>query len=126
MDDGCGIFGDLLSAGPRAQTLVSPVCGSVVYPDVVLNRSGHGSLTHHHILETDTVCNPRSAIRSCCLFAPRPGCRPLLAMVPSLANQSGNSRCDRKESNAGYRRARDAQRSYYCCGLVVVSAKFGE
>ena len=126
MDDRCGIFGDLLSAGPRAQTLVSPVCGSVVYPDVVLNRSGHGSLTHHRGLETDTVCSPRSGMRSCCLCAQRQGCRPLLAMAPRLANQSGGSRCDGKEPNAGDGHARDAQRSYFRCGLVVVPAKFGE
>ena len=126
MDDRCGIFSDLLSAGPRAQTLVSSVCGSVVYPDVVRNRSGHGSLTHHRGLETDNVCNPRSAMRNCSLCAQRRGCRPLPAMVLGLANQPGDSRCGGKESYAGDGHARDAQRSYFCCGLVVVSARFGE
>src|SRR5207237_2648508 len=120
MDNRCGIFGDLLSAGPRAQTLVSSVCGSVVYSDVVRNRSGHGPLTHHRALETDNVCSPRSAMRNCCLCAQRRGCRPLPAMVPGLANQPGDWRCGGKESSAGYGHTSDAQRSYFCCSLRVV------
>src|SRR6267143_1811477 len=123
MDDRCGIFGDLLSAGPHSQTLVSSVCGSVVYPDVVLNRPGHCSLTYHRSLETNAVCSPRAAMRSCCLCAQRQGWRPLLATVPGFANQPGDSRCAGKESNAGDGRPRDTQRSNCYCGLVVVSAK---
>ena len=126
MDDRCGIFGDLLSAGPRSQTLVSSGCGSIVYPDVVLNRSSHCSLTYHRELETNAVCSSRAVMRNCRLCAQWQGWRPLLAMVPGLANQPGDSRCSGKESNVGDGRARDAQRSNYYCGLVVVLANFGE